>query len=180
MPTEPFEHAYFNWLCAKVVDYVMSPTPSLTYWELLRTFHNTEFAWFLSGDDNRAEDGLDLRREFILIAETPDDPNWRRHPACSVLEMLIAFSRRAEFMTGERAKDWFWEFVDNLGLRECTDGSGVDPDEIVDILDQFVWRTYDHNGKGGILPVTDSNRDQREVEIWYQFSDYLFETGRLS
>lgn len=179
MITEPFENLYFNWLCAKVI-YNMNPTPSLTYWTLLRTLQNTEFVWILAGDDNRAEDGLELRVEFIFEAETPDDPEWRRFPPCSVLEMLIAFSRRAEFMTGQKAKDWFWEFIDNLGLIECTDGSGVTPDEIGEILDRFIWRTYESNGYGGLFPLDSRNGDdEREVEIWYQFCHYLDDTGRM-
>jgi hypothetical protein len=178
MVTEPFEHMYFKWLCAKVV-YNMNPTPSLTYWNLLKTMQNTEFVWLLSGDDNRAEDGLELRREFILEAESPDDPSWRRDPGCSVLEMLIAFSRRTEYMTAQKAKDWFWEFIDNLGLKEVNDGHEATPEDIGEILDEFVWRTYEPSGHGGLFPLNDPQRDQTEVEIWYQFCDYLVDQGRL-
>jgi hypothetical protein len=178
MINEPFENLYFNWLCAKVV-FNMNPTPSLTYWTLLRTLHSTEFVWLLSGDDNRAEDGLELRVEFIFEAEAPDDPNWRRFPPCSVLEMLIAFSRRAAFATDEKAKDWFWEFIDNLGLKECNDGSNVTPEEIGEILDNFIWRTYDSRGRGGLFPIDNRNGDEREVEIWYQFCHYLDDKGRM-
>jgi hypothetical protein len=178
MITEPFENAYFNWLCAKV-NYVMNPTPSLTYWNLLRALHNTEYVWILAGDDNRAEDGLELRREFIMEVETPDHPEWRRAPGCSVLEMLIAFSRRAEHMTGQKAKDWFWEMIDNLGLKEVNDGHEATEEDIGEILYDFVWRQYEYNGHGGLFPLDDPTRDQQEVEIWYQFCDYLADKDRL-
>ena len=178
MITEPFENLYFNWLCAKVT-FVMRPTPSLTYDNLLRTLHNTEFVWLIAGDDNRAEDGLELRRDFILEAETPDDPEWRRFPGCSVLEMLIAFSRRAEHMTGQKAQDWFWEFMTNLGLSEVNDGHTASHEDIGDILYDFVWRTYEYNGYGGLFPLDEPLRDQTNVEIWYQFCDYLADKGRL-
>jgi hypothetical protein len=178
MTTEPLENMYFNWLCAKVI-YNMSPTPSLTYWNLLRTLHNTEFVWIMAGDDNRAADGLELRREFIFEAETPDDPDWRRYPGCSVLEMLIAFSRRTQHMTAQSARDWFWEFIANLGLQEVNDGHEATPEDIAEILDEFVWRTYDADGHGGLFPLNDPQRDQTELEIWYQFCDYLFDQGRL-
>ena len=62
---EPFEEAYFKWLCAKV-DHTNVPTPSLTHWNLLRILHRNEFVWLLTGDDNRAEDGVDLRHAFLL------------------------------------------------------------------------------------------------------------------
>jgi hypothetical protein len=178
MITEPFENLYFNWLCAKVI-YNMNPTPSLTYWNLLRTLHNTEFVWLLSGDDNRAADGLELRRDFIFEAEAPDHPDWRKHPGCSMLEMLIAFSRRAEHMTGEKAQEWFWEMIDNLGLKEVNDGHEATPEDIGEILDEFIWRTYEPNGQGGLFPLINPKRDQTEVEIWYQFAEYLVDQCRL-
>lgn len=175
---EPLEELYFKWLCLKVM-YVPHPTPSTTYWTLLQTLHSTEFVWLLSGDDNRAEDGLELRRDFLLEADIPDNIEWRTHPGCSLLEMFIAFSKRAAFMTSEPASDWFWEFMDNLGFKECTDGSGITPDEIGEILYQVVWRTYDLNGRGGIFPIQDPKHDQRDVEIWYQFCEYLMDQDRL-
>lgn len=175
---EPLEHLYFNWLCAKVI-YIRNQTPSTTYWKLLKTLHQTEFAWLMSGDDNRAEDGLELRREFLLAADIPDHQDWRRNPPCSVLEMLIAFSRRTEFQTATPARDWFWEFIENLGLRYSDDGSEMTPGEIQDILDPFIWRTYDYNGRGGMFPLERPHRDQRRVEIWYQFCDYLMDQDRM-
>ena len=92
---EPIESTYFNWLCAKVMQ-IENPTPSLTYWNLLRELHNTEFVWLISGDDNRAADGLDLRLEFTREASLPPDPNWP-YIGCSILEMFIALSSRAQF-----------------------------------------------------------------------------------
>jgi hypothetical protein len=178
MTLEPLENLYFNWLCSKVVD-VRAPTPTLSYWTLLRTLQNTEFVWILSGDDNRAEDGKDLRREFLLMADIPDHPEWRHNTPCSILEMFVAFSRRAEFMTDIPAKDWFWEFMENLELNEYNDASGITPEDIDEILTVLIWRTYDMNGQGGLFPIEDPREDQRHVEIWYQFCDYLVDQERL-
>jgi hypothetical protein len=175
---EPLESLYFNWLCAKVIVTDKS-TPSLTHWKLLRLLHNTEFIWQLMGDDNRAEDGMDLRYEFVMAADIPDDEHWRTESGCSLLEMFIGFSRRAEFQTGDRARDWFWEFMTNLGLEEWNDGSDVPEEQIVDVLDTLVWRTYNANGYGGIFPLDNPTSDQRKVEIWYQFCDYLVDKDRL-
>jgi hypothetical protein len=176
--SEPLENLYFNWLCAKVI-YIRNHTPSTMYWKLLSTLHKTEFAWFLWCDDNRAEDGLVLRKEFLRTADIPGQEEWLRIPPCSVLEMLIAFSRRAEFQTADPARTWFWEFIDNLGLKYAHDGSDTTVEEIQDILDQFIWRTYGYDGRGGLFPLDDPRRDQREVEIWYQFCDYLRDQDRM-
>jgi hypothetical protein len=176
---EPLENLYFNWLCAKVL-HVVNPTPSLTYNNLFRTLHNTEFVWLLSGDDNRAEDGKELRREFLIMGDIPDHVEWRTQTPCSVFEMLIAFSKRAEFnTTGMSAKNWFWEMIANLNLQECNDANQVDPDEIRDVLTHFMWRNYTPNGDGGLFPINRPHADQTKVEIWHQFCDYLVDQDRL-
>jgi hypothetical protein len=175
--TEPLEDLYFNWLYVKVA-YVTNPTPTLTYWNLLRFLHGTEFVWLLSGDDNRAADGIELRREFLIEADIPDHPEWRQM-GCSMLEMFIAFSRRAEFMTDEPAKAWFWEFMDNLGLKDFNDAYNFQAEDVEEILDQLIWRTYNPDGRGGMFPIENPNGDQRAIEIWYQFCDYLVDQDRL-
>jgi hypothetical protein len=178
MMNEPLENLYFNWLCAQVLQ-IRHRTPSNTYDTLFKTLHNTEFAWLLSGDDNRAEDGKDLRREFLISGDIPDHPEWRTQVPCSVFEMLIAFSRRAEFNSETSAHEWFWEFLRNLNLHQAHDSSGVDPLEIQEVLEHFMWRNYRSDGDGGLFPLRDSPRDQTEVEIWYQFCDYLVDQHRL-
>lgn len=168
----PLENAYFKWLCAKVIRTQQPSTPSLTYWKLLRMLHNTEFVWILRGDDNRAEDGVELRGEFAFESKTEIPSDWNEL-GCSLLEMLIAFARRAEFTTGTPSKEWFWEFLDNLHLSDLNDGAEFVEEDAEDILDGFVWRTYNMNGEGGILPLKNPPKDQRRVELWYQFSEYL-------
>lgn len=170
---EPVESLYFNWLCAKVMQ-IENPTPSLTYWKLLRELHNTEFVWLVPNDDNRLQDGLDLRPEFLRAAFLKRDTEWE-NLGCSVLEMMIAFARRLEFQTDTSVQDWFWIFMENLGLSEFNDASDVDLSEIHDILFRFIWRTYDFSGNGGLFPIYNPKRDQRKVEIWYQFCDYLID-----
>lgn len=178
--TEPLENLYFNWLCAKVINPTVR-TPSTTYDTLLRTLHNTEFVWLLSGDDNRAEDGKELRREFLLMGDIPDHVEWRTQTPCSVLEMLIAFSKRAEFNSNQLAKDWFWEMIRNLNLDHMTDAfaTGTSPFEIQEVLEHFLWRQYARDGDGGLFPLVIPTGDQRKQEIWHQFCDYLVDQNRL-
>lgn len=175
--SEPLENLYFNWLCARVVD-VRIKSPSSTYWELLKILHRTEFVWLLSGDDNRAEDGKELRRDFLIQAEIPDDIEWRLTVECSMLEMFIGLSIRAGFTTDTSISEWFWEFMENLGLREFHDGN-VEPRMIQEILEVCIWRLYDENCHGGIFPMKAPPKNQKEVELWYQFCDYLVDQDRL-
>ena len=175
---EPLENLYFNWLYSRVAEF-NARTPSLTFDTLFKTLHNTEFVWLVTGDDNRAEDGKELRREFLVMGRIPDDPDWRLHFPCSVFEMLIAFSRRAERNTGSPAIEWFWEFINNLNLANVNDASGVEPDEIQDTLMLFLWRNYLPNGDGGLFPLKNPKCDQKKQEIWQQFCDYLVDQDRL-
>ncbi len=176
---EPLENLYFNWLCAKV-HVVRRPTPSTSYDTLFRTLHNTEFIYILPRDDNRAEDGKELRREFLIAGGFPDHLEWRTQVPCSVFEMLIAFSRRAELNSIDTsAKDWFWEFLDNLGLREVNDAARVHIEEIQDTLEHFMWRNYTPDGDGGLFPLRNPESDQTKREIWDQFCDYLVDQNRL-
>lgn len=167
---EPLESAYFNWLCAQVMK-IETPTPSLTYWKLLLELQNTEFVWLVSMDDNRSEDGKELRIEFMRQIGMEIDHEWL-NIGCSVLEMLIAFSRRASFTTGRSSEDWFWVFLDNLGLSEFNDASYLHF-PVSDIVDRFIWRTYEFDGTGGLFPILHTPRDQRKIEVWYQFSEYI-------
>jgi hypothetical protein len=134
--------------------------------------------WLITGDDNRAEDGVELREEYLSTTDAPYDQDWLELP-CSLLEMLIAFSRRAEFNTDISAKDWFWEFVHNLGLMQFNDAYGASEDEIGQALYAFIWRQYDYRGHGGMFPLHHATHDQAEVEIWYQFCDYLVDQDRM-
>ena len=175
---ERLENMYFNWLAAKVIR-VENPTPSNSYEVLLKTLHNTEFVWLLSGDDNRAEDGKELRREFLIAGDFPDHEEWRTMYPCSVLEMMIAFSRRAEFNSEIPSQQWFWEMLDNLNLKDVNDASAVDPLEIEDVLTHFMFRRYARDGDGGLFPLIRPHQDQTKLEIWQQFCDYLVDKDRL-
>lgn len=173
---EPIEEVYFNWLYSKVAS-VDVPTPSNSYWTLLRDLHTTPFVWMVQGDDNRREDGLDVRREFHNQFHVDRNDPWM-NIECSVLEMLIAFSRVAEFNSDLSARDWFWIFMRNLGLDELSDACCDITRQVSEVMDIFIWRTYRRNGRGGLFPIKRPEHDQRQVEIWYQFCEYLIDQER--
>lgn len=168
---EPLEHLYFSWLCAKVF-HVEVPTPSLTYWELFKRLFNTEYVWTISGDDNRCEDGKELRGEFLIETGIQDDGSLDLM-GCSIFEMLYALARRASFTTGDTSVFWFWRFLENLGLNEINDASDVPLEEIDRVLFDFVWRNYDEFGNGGLFPMNNPPNNQQQIEVWYQFHEYL-------
>lgn len=172
--SEPIEGEYFNWLCAKV-----QKTRALIYVDLLKILYSTEFTWVIPEDRNRAEDGLELRHDFLREAHARSDNQLINQP-CSVLEVLLAFANRASFQTDIPVRDWFWEMMDNLDLGEFRQVSRVDEVHIRERLHTFIWRTYDPSGYGGLFPMRWPKTDQRKVEIWYQFCEYLEDRGLIS
>lgn len=172
------EERYFNWLYSRVV-LEDNPSPSQRYYRLLGLLHKTKFIWTVLGDDNRAEYGKELRREFVAEQRIKNPGAGWLEETCSVLEMLIAFASIAEFETEKAAHLWFWVFLENLGLNEMNDASGFDEASAVTALNHFIFRKYAPNGRGGLFPLMHPKEDQREVEIWYQFCAYINERGEV-
>jgi hypothetical protein len=93
--------------------------------------------------------------------------------------MLISFCRKAEDNSEMSAKNWFWEIMANLNLSDCNDAWGADPEDIVGVLEHFMFRNYSPDGDGGLFPLIKPHRDQTQSEIWHQFCDYLVDRDML-
>lgn len=172
--SEPLDDQYLSWLYAQVAS-VRQRDRSRAYWGLLRQLYVTEFVWFVPNDDNRVEDGRDLRSEFFEKKRIDErEVDWAYLP-CSMLEMLIALSRRIAFEAEGKPSDWFWHMLKNVGLSGFTDASPGTYDEIDTVVSCIIWRTYDPDGHGGLFPLDDAREDQRKVELLYQLSAYLYE-----
>ena len=73
---------------------------------------------------------------------------------------------------GDRTGYWFWLMIDNLGLGNMVN-SQFDSTKVDNIIDNFLNRTYEKNGKGGLFTIRNCDTDLRKVEIWYQLCWYL-------
>lgn len=169
MSPQPLDELYFHWLC----DQVGSEAQHRTL--LLEQIFLKEFVWHIPNDDNRAVDGTDLRLEFLNdvgISNPPNDWMWLQ---CSMLEMLVALSRKLAFEADGEPRDWFWVLIKNIRLYHYTNEGTVPIETINEVLDRIVWRNYGPTGHGGLFPLQYPTQDQREVEIWYQMSAYLLE-----
>ena len=166
---------YFEWLC-EVVDSKRF-TKRVSYRKLLMQLHSIEFIWFVDRDDNRADDGIQLRRRFSLVR---DDISLQRYinGPCSVLEMMVALALRCEewimddALIGNRTGQWFWGMIHNLGLSPMND-TNYDRHVVEDIIARFLNRDYAPDGRGGLFTVKNCETDMRNVEIWCQLSWYL-------
>ena len=157
---------YFKWMynivCADRY------TSSNSYEKLLMYLHDVEFTYTIKRDADRFYDGINLRQRFGQQIDGP----------CSVLEMMVALAIRCEetIMTdpkfGDRTSQWFWRMIVNLGLGGETD-SRFDEEYVRDVVDQFLHRNYQRDGRGGLFTVKECQYDLRDVDIWTQMMWYL-------
>ena len=179
MTINDIKNEYFEWIydmvCGQRYQNVVS------FRKLLIFLHDTEFTYLIPRDENRANDGINLRYRFCLecgynesyeiILGMLDGP-------CSVLETMVALSIRCEEdimndpILGDRSSQWFWRMIVSLGLGSMVDEK-FDIGVAIDIIDRFLNREYEPNGKGGLFTIRNCEYDLREVEIWYQLCWYL-------
>lgn len=171
--TKPLDELYLEWLYSQVAS-LRSRTPHRKYWGLLRQLYTTEFVWFVPNDDNRVEDGRDLRDEFLIDEGIADvDLEWM-DLGCSMLEMMLGLARRLSFEAEGEPRVWFWRLIENLGLSGDNDVHHNEK-KVKAALKKVIYRTYDADGRGGLFPLKHAEQDQRDVEIWYQLCAYLLE-----
>lgn len=167
---------YFEWLHGIVCKNRYCGRASFR--TLLSYLHNTEFYCSIPKDNNRAEDGMDLRYRFAYDYNGIDGAERYLTGPCSVLEMMVALAIRCEeeYMDdpryGDRTGQWFWGMIVSLGLGGMTD-STYDADYVDNAITMFLERKYSPNGRGGLFTLRNSNRDLRKAEIWHQMCWYL-------
>ena len=173
---------YFAWLCQKVG---AQKANGQSYYILLATLHTMAFqpGNRIETDKNRAQDGLELRVEFMTM-HGAEGSSINRGP-CSMLEFLIGISKRMSFVMcedemniEEKTGHYFWKLIRNLRLLKLDDErySVLNGDFYVqEAVDRVLLRSYDRNGDGGLFPLKGDYGDQRDVEIWYQMQFWLGE-----
>lgn len=164
---------YFNWLCDIVDDgeHLQSHKNVLAYLFLV------PFEPKMPMDDNRADDGINLR--YIFADELGYHPSevmyYLDNQPCSILELMIALARRCEDIMSDYETDrtayWFWDMFGTMGLMPTRNSTPVE--DIFPIVESFNNRTYLPDGTGGLFYVPDFDGDLRTVEIWYQMQLYL-------
>ena len=160
------DQAYFEWL----VQQIHVPNDR-TFYDLFERMHNLEFVWTVPNDNNRIQDGLDLRYEFLN-----ENPGRLTSNGVSFLEVLVALSRRVAFTAGGNAPRWAWKLIKNLRLHKAYDPwTAQKAHSTEEILEAVIWRTYRRDGQGGFFPLKNPSEDQTKVEIWYQMNAYVIE-----
>lgn len=164
---------YFDWLLKLV-----GSKPK--YRRLMTQLFHTDFYSILDMDQNRTDDGINLRYCFGREKGYEEKDIYRLldDRPCSILEMMVALANRCEEQImwdanlGDRTDIWFWSMIRSLGLSDMVNFK-YDQDHVDDILRRFLDRKYEKNGSGGLFTISNPNRDMRVHEIWYQLSLYI-------
>lgn len=173
---DTINNKYFDWIYKTACDKRFPKT--ISYRKLFMRLHSIEFRYYLSKDGGRYDDGLDLRYRFAYRHPEIDDAERYLEGPCSVLEMIFALAIRTEEQImdnpnmGDRTAQWFWYMITNLGLGSMDDDN-YDREYIDMVVDRFMDREYEPNGKGGLFTIRDCDTDLRDVEIWWQLCWFL-------
>lgn len=166
---------YFEWMYDLMCEGRFAKT--ITYRQLFTFLYDTEFVYFVPHDENRAQDGIDLRYRYCVLHKCEDLERYLGGP-CSVLEMMVALAIRCEERImcdpekGDRTAQWFWSMMTSLGLSSMND-TNYNEWLVNDVITRFLNREYDPDGKGSLFTIKRWNRDARTVEIWHQLMAYL-------
>jgi hypothetical protein len=179
----PLNDLYFAWLYKQVAS-VESRNLARTYWKLLRILFTKEYIWSHPRDENRALEGINLRREFVgeTNSSTSRDPGFFDEP-CDMLELLVVLVRKLAYDDlDERPEEyWFHELLNNLGLSEFTDARLGDENvhDIQNVLDIAVNQRYPARGKRNtveLFPLSRGSRlNSQETELLIKAEAYLAE-----
>lgn len=177
MNYDNLENEYFEWLYDQVCD---GKNEHVSYRELFTLLHSIDFRWCIPRDENRAEDGIDLRYRFAIRCDERNEKIILRalNFPCSVFEMIFALAIRCEETImddpsrGNRTKQWFWRMINNLELGGMYD-SRFDKYYVIECVERLLDREYAPNGEGGLFTIKHCKYDLRTVEIWTQLCWYL-------
>ena len=171
---------YFQWLCRRV-----GIPERKKYLRMAEELHCLIFrpGDTIDTDKNRANDGLQLRVEFMerygLIGSSAN-----RGP-CTMFEFLIGLAKRMSYVMGTDKNDlhtahYFWAMIENLRLGKLTDDRYEELNGeffVNEAVERVLFRNYEWDGSGGLFPLKHCRHDQRKTEIWYQMQNWLLESG---
>jgi len=171
MMTDRASCVYIGWLADQV-----KPNRRRNFDELLWQMHATEFVYVVANDENRVQDAHDVRLDYFRQTQVKSYVGTDTLGPISVLEIMVALSRRMGFITEEPPEMWAWVLLQNLELDKYSGRiSRRWAEEIAEILERLIWRQYPSDGMGGFFPLAWPEEDQQTAELWNQMHAYLTE-----
>lgn len=177
---EKIREEYFIWLIDSI-SLGKYKSKRRQFEKVLKRLYEREFTYINPHDFNRAQDGIECRWHYASLTGQKEDFDILElclGGPCTILEMMVALSDKCYCLMGEDYSEdrsfWFWSMMDNLGLT--VNKTQWSNDYVDLILDDFLERRYEPNGRGSLFLIRDTKgKDMRDVEIWYQMCAYLNE-----
>ena len=171
------EDRYLDWL------ELQATGQDRSYDSLLDFLYTKPYIYTLRMDENRAEDGIELRYIFgsengIEYEDILSGLDTGRD--CSMLEMMVGLARRCEnqimvdMEEGVQPDRWVRVMLTNLGLSSQTN-ENFDEEKADYITDRFLAHQYSYHGDGSLFSVCHPRHDMRKTDLWYQAMWYLTE-----
>jgi hypothetical protein len=159
--------AYTRWL----IDYLADEDTNFKYMCLANCLNEIEFYWLMPDDSNRNKDGLLIRNIYLdeegdyILDELPG--------IATVLEVLVALSKRASKIVDHPPITWLSVFIDNLGLDFLSDRKWTRTGEAFTISTIHKWldRRFSPNGSGS--PFRSGTHDITKITMWNALNWYL-------
>jgi hypothetical protein len=171
---QPEYIAYTFWLLSSLT----SEEGDNTYYFLAIVLNSIEFYYTMPEDENRALDGINLRKSYSN--NTEDDIFEIMSCGCTALELLVALSMHMNNITyypGDNESAWFWIMLENLDIR-ISDKDWPKQDSL-DIIKSNLSRWFDRKftkkGKGSPFPMKKCQEDLRHVNMWDHMQWYIGE-----
>ena len=169
---------YFDWLSMIAIP---DGYKRADYIDLLLALHDVPFRWVVDRDENRAKDGLELRKMY-----EEDTGEWcDQYGPCTLLEMFLALAIRCdtEIMYDpddlNRADKWFWMMAENLSMDKFIspffvhDGKNEENFEFFEIVNGFLDRNYGQKWQFCPFFVPFLSTKLEKMELYYQMNFYL-------
>lgn len=181
MLTPATSSTYIEWLVKDKIG--LTDKEWKTYNFLINSLSKIEFHWIHPMDENRANDGLELRAQFSDETGLYLDGSSGLPTKCSMLELIAALAIKVEnrimrnISIGDRTSKWFLIMIDNLGFSNITNKNWKYDDEeyIRNSCNKVIYRDYKSNGDGGLFPLKNKSKNWVNEEIWVQCMAYLRE-----
>ena len=181
--------SYVEWLESFTIDERVSDDRRLTYEHLLKTLWEIYYIPSIGNDDDRAAEGIELRRRYynVLTRQTgvrvygdAAEDLEKIFGRCRVLEMLVALSMRMYDLMQDlgvynSVSRWFWEIMQCVGFDELDDISwqgSRDKRLVNEVCNSIMTLSGNRSSSewgGGWFGLS----EWKELEIWYQMHAYL-------
>lgn len=162
-----FDHeSYFEWL------YRISFGENHEWYDVMLDLNEVSFRWdpMIKYDENRALDGLQLRRDFLFSEGMTRETRDIDVVPASFFEVYVGLGKKMAHLLDRDLRSSM-SYLMSIGPFMPY----FEPIQAFEAADRVMDRSYAYNGEGGLFPLQNPPRDQRLVELLYQLNLHVLD-----